>query len=55
MAELLEQDKKVRKDKIKRFQEQRREHIKEQKEQTPATGVNIIEVGKKKIPPYLVL
>ena len=36
------------KDKKKRFQSQRREHIGEQKEQTPATNVNTTNVLKKK-------
>ena len=37
-----------RKDKKKRFRGQRREHIEERKEQTPATNVNTTNVLKKK-------
>ena len=43
--------KKDKKNKKKSFQSQRREHIKKQKEQTLATGVNIIEAGLKKKTP----
>ena len=36
------------KDKKKKFQDQRRKHIEEQKEQTLATSVNTINILKKK-------
>lgn len=47
-TEPLEQAKKNKKDKKKRFQGQKRKYIKESKEQTLATGVNVPKTGLKK-------
>ena len=46
MVELLKKDDK--KDKKKKFWSQKQEHTREQKEQTLATSINIINVSKKR-------